>query len=914
MKLRRLAAVGRRPRPAEPASEAPAPSPAAPAPAPAPTPAESAVRVNRSAGVLLRADGVWIPRSGVAAEVPAAPWVLQLVADLAGAEPVSPSALVAEISEREGIPAFDVHIALKRFRDRGFLSSDAGPSAAAAPPATFQARSTDDVGGATGLVVGSPRLLRIVEGRFEALDSVGHVLAALTPVELAAASAITMASSLDEGHAHHRDRLGERALDRESFDALARELVACRILELESECRTKAREQALLDRSFSKAMSAQAALRSHFDDEVARMRATEQETGTPRVAVIPIHSQFVTPLSLGMIVAYATAFEDGRLLDDFAFMPAGFFDAEHMRPLLDDAALFLFSDYVWSHASNLEHSAKVKEVNPRCLVVHGGPDAPKYEADVAAYFEANPFIDVVVHGEGEQTFAGMLAALAPVAHDADRDMSVLSEVPGLSYRAADGSVVRTGDRDRLADINVIPSPYLTGVYEAYSDGGIDTAMIETNRGCPYSCTFCDWGSSTASRIRKFDLDRVFGELEWCARNRVSRIFFCDANFGIFERDVEIAQKVADLRREYGFPEALTTNYAKNTVKHLQKIVQIMADAGVVTEGLLSLQSMDDDTLKTIRRSNIKVEKYDALAAEFREAHLPLLVDLMIGLPGSTTASLREDFQQCIDREVNAKVFQTELLVNSPMNDPVYRAENAIETERTDGKPAVRIPTRGSAGAGRALVVSSSSYTREDYDEMLQLRAVFRLVENFAVLRLTARFLRQEVGMREADLIEALRATTHEDPDRWPHLTMAMRVVPEHMVPPVSWVPFIDEVRAFAQERLGVEASSAFDAVLDAQLAVLPGPNRSFPHLVELPHDVGAWYRDVLRAKDDGHRLDWADQVSPLASYPPVTFVVEDPDDLCEVGLGFGVDVDPYASWELSSPVSRLLASHHTVLS
>ena len=71
--------------------------------------------------------------------------------------------------------------------------------------------------------------------------------------------------------------------------------------------------------------------------------------------------------------------------------------------------------------------------------------------------------------------------------------------------------------------------------------------------------------------------------------------------------------------------------------------------------------MDETTLKTIRRSNIKLEKYDELSREFRAAELPLFVDLMIGLPGRPQASFRDDLQGCIDREVTAKIYPTELL-------------------------------------------------------------------------------------------------------------------------------------------------------------------------------------------------------------------------------------------------------------
>jgi hypothetical protein len=885
--------------------------------------ADPPIRLNRSIAVLLRRDGVFLPRVGTLPEARIGLPVLELIVALAGDEPVAPRSVVRPLAERHGIEPISLRIQLKKLKERGFLSHEtAGPRAVPAPAGRSSSpiEALPPVSADEALVVSSPRLLRVEAGSFELLDHEGALVARLTPVELAAAGELSHQATVADAERAHQREAGDHALGSDHLRELAARLLDAGVLERQAECRANAREQALTDRSWTRAMKARDSLRDHFLAEAERTEELVARTGMPRTPVVPIHTQFTTPLSLGMIVAYAQQFDGGRLLDHFSFMPAVLIDPNlpqlsmepEIEPFVDRGAVFLFSNYVWSHGTNLATSERIKARNPNAITVHGGPDSPKYEGDVEAYFEANPFIDVVVHGEGEATFSALLDALAAVVVDEVRDLSVLAGVEGLSFRGPDG-IVRNPPRDRIVDVNDIPSPYLTGIYEAYGDGAIDTAMIETNRGCPYSCTFCDWGSSTNSRIRKFDLERVFAELEWCARNQVSRIFFCDANFGIFERDVEIAQKVGDLRKQYGYPQALTTNYAKNTVKHLQKIVQIMAESGVVTEGLLSLQSMDDDTLKTIRRSNIKVEKYDALAAEFREAELPLLVDLMIGLPGSTTASLREDFQQCIDREVNAKVFQTELLVNSPMNDPVYRAENQIVTERVDGTPSERIPTKGTAGAGRALVVSSSSFTRADYDEMLQLRAVFRLVENFAVLRIVARYARQMAGIREGDFIEALRATAHEEPDRWPTISLGMRAVPEHMVPPVSWKPLIDEIRAFLVERLGVPTGSALDAVLDVQHAVLPSLGRQFPQTIELPHDVGAWYRDVLRAKDEGHRTTWPDHVPLLETYGPTSFTIDDPEALCEVGLGFGVDTDPYASWELHSPVARHLASHHTVL-
>ena len=89
-----------------------------------------------------------------------------------------------------------------------------------------------------------------------------------------------------------------------------------------------------------------------------------------------------------------------------------------------------------------------------------------------------------------------------------------------------------------------------------------------------------------------------------------------------------------------------------------------------------MQTFDEGTLTTIRRKNIKVEKYYDLSGEFRRNNLPLMVDIMMGLPGSTPVTFRNDLQECINRAVRVAIHSTILLTNSPMNEPEYREENA----------------------------------------------------------------------------------------------------------------------------------------------------------------------------------------------------------------------------------------------
>jgi len=631
--------------------------------------------------------------------------------------------------------------------------------------------------------------------------------------------------------------------------------------------------------------------------------------GQPRIPVVPMSPQGFPILSLGMLMASAMSSNQGELCASLWFVPDWMHRTIPTVSLGNRAAVWLFSNYIWSHRDNLRISASIKTSDGRHLTIHGGPDTPKYEADSREYLIANPHVDIIVHGEGEATIVELLKAIAdssPAGTPSQVDPDALRDVAGISFRSG-ATILRTADRERIADIESLPSPYLTGLFDSVGIGGINHGIIETSRGCPYGCTFCDWGSATNSRIRRFSLDRVFAELEWCAVHQVNSIYVADANFGIFERDVEIAAKVVELKERYGYPKVFGTNYAKNTVKHLRPIIELLARAGITTEGLLSLQSTDPNTLLTIRRSNIKTEKYEALAEEFRQSELPLRTDIMLGLPGSTRASFRNDLQGCVDREIRARVFPTQLLVNSPMNEPAYRAEHKIETLVPISESWKQSTERQ---ATTAFVVASSTFTRDDFEHMRHLRQVYMLLDNYGVLRFVSRYVRHETGVRELDFYAELDETSAADPQRWPTVAFALSHLRKLLVPPVSWRLFNDEVRTFVVEQYGVPDDAAMTSAFRVQHALQPSRGRTFPMSIHLPHDYATWHHHMMEQKREGSAETWTERVAPLRTYPPADFAVDDPQDVCNRGLGAHLEFDPEADWEFASSVGQPLTGRH----
>ncbi len=740
----------------------------------------------------------------------------------------------------------------------------------------------------------TPVVLRPCPGGFEALDHDGRRTALLDPAEVMALVPFAPGRSPAEAYADHQRVCGDQAMDRAAFDHFV-ETTGAQFLQIaddEDGTAIGQRLRRLIRASHLLAQSLTEAVTEHEAEEQRRVAGG----ALPRTRVVPVGlHQRVPPLALGYLIAYAKAYDGGRLQEHYRFPPSWEADRALLEPLLDQPGIFLFSNYLWTHEAGQELSEHIKQMSPDSITIHGGPDTPKHRADVERYFAQFPHVDVTVRGEGEVTAAEILDRLVGRIGNGPADLSVLADVPGLSFRTPDG-VVHTADRERIADLSVLPSPYLTGLFDVYGTvpDSLEQVTLESNRGCPYGCTYCDWGSATLSRIRKRPMEDVLGEVDWCGQNGALTINMADANYGIFQRDVEIAEQVVEIKKRYGIISGFGANYAKNTVKHLTPIIKMMIDNGVVAPAVLSLQTMDEATLDAVERSNIRIERYDELAVEFRRLGQRLVIELMIGLPGSTTTSVENDLQECLDREVETRANTTIMLVNSPMNQPEYREKFNLKT-----RVAVNDPSE------LAHMLSSSSYSAADLDESRRLVAAYYLFEDFGVLRQVSRYLRQTAGIREIDFYKGVLLDALAAPDRWPAMAIAARWVPTYMGPPLSWALFFDELHGYVVDHLGVPDDSGLDTVLAVQRALVPAHGRQYPQYLELAHDYPTWAALVVGAKDE-HRRDWPDQVPDLRTLGPATMSVDDPQGKTTANLGVGVLFkDLGVHWELDAPVTRL---------
>src|SRR5258707_8634095 len=339
---------------------------------------------------------------------------------------------------------------------------------------------------------------------------------------------------------------------------------------------------------------------------------------------------------------------------------------------LKDAEGVGFSTYVWNGRIALEIARRLKQQNPNVMIVFGGPHVPDQPE---AFLRANRFIDLAIHNEGEETFLRILESYPA------RDWTAL---PGVSFVGPDGAFTRNVNGPRFRDLDDLPSPFLTGAFDRLMAANPNESWIglwETNRGCPFRCTFCDWGSATAAKVTKFGEDRLFSEVDWFAAKKIEYIFCCDANFGIQKRDVDIARYVAKVKAETGFPRALSVQNTKNATERAYETQKLLSDAGLNKGVALSMQSVDETTLLAIKRDNISLDTYMELQRRFTRDRVETYSDLILGLPGETYESFVRGVDLLIENGQHNRIQFNNLsiLPNAEMGDPAYQATYGMVT-------------------------------------------------------------------------------------------------------------------------------------------------------------------------------------------------------------------------------------------
>ena len=385
---------------------------------------------------------------------------------------------------------------------------------------------------------------------------------------------------------------------------------------------------------------------------------------------------FYLPYSAAVLWSYAAQFPwitENYELGEFIWRRDRIEDAVEM---LKHSDVVGFSTYIWNRSYSTVLGRELKKANPNMLIIAGGPEWP---IEKPGFFEKFPFIDVCAKMEGEISFKRILEIFATGSRD-------FTSIPGLLLNQ-NGETFDTGATPRIDELDTIPSPYLAGIFDDLMAKHPEirwNATLETNRGCPYACTFCDWGSLTYNKVKKFNLERVYAELEWIGQKKCDFVSITDANFGIFpERDSIIADKLIEVQKTYNNPKAYTISWAKNQKREIVDIVKKLIYQGGAKIGLnLSVQTMDENVLDIIKRKNLDTNKIEEVFELCEENNIPLYTELILGLPGETLETWKDNFYRLYKagNHTGITIYQAQLLENAEMNllqRKLYKLEGRV---------------------------------------------------------------------------------------------------------------------------------------------------------------------------------------------------------------------------------------------
>lgn len=452
------------------------------------------------------------------------------------------------------------------------------------------------------------------------------------------------------------------------------------------------------------------------------------------------------PYAVGLLVAYA--FTDETVKEEYSFKRFIFTreNTDEAVESMDNPAFVGFSNYIWNTQYNLALAKKIKAKFPECVILFGGHNVPPDNS----FLEKYPFIDFLVHAEGEEAFRSLLLELL-------KDDPDFSSINNLSYRNSDGSFTKTSVK--ILDKTDYPSPYLTGLFDSIFEKNPDMqldAILETSRGCPNSCTYCDWGCN-GSKIRLFPIERVYAEIDWLAAHKVKFIWGADSNFGQFKRDVDIVDYLINVKEKTGFPERLRINYAKHNPQVVFEISRKLDKYGLSKEGAtISFQSLDPTVLENIGRKNISMDKFSQLLSMYKKEGVITYSELLAGLPGETYESFCKGIGTLLAAGQHRliTVYNCEILPNSPMAEPEYMKKHGIKTVEIDALTAhsefdeeIREKTH--------YIIGTNTLPTEDWIACNIFTCFEESYHHCGILKFIAIYLYYELGIPYEDFYNAI---------------------------------------------------------------------------------------------------------------------------------------------------------------
>jgi radical SAM superfamily enzyme YgiQ (UPF0313 family) len=418
-----------------------------------------------------------------------------------------------------------------------------------------------------------------------------------------------------------------------------------------------------------------------------------------------------------------------------------------------------FSNYSWNQEINAFVQSRIAAENPDTVIIEGGPHIRTDRDGITQHLRNKPLVNYYTMFEGEIPTASLVRQMLGKGRSFKQD-ECGSDIEGIAFLQNNelSYTHRTPHKDELQNIS---SPYLSGMLDQFLKHPHYLPLLETNRGCPFACTFCAWGVSALNKVKKFDTEQVKDEIRYVGERSESTIWYLtDANFGMLPRDVDIARTIRETHDKSPYVRYIFVNWAKNSSRYTTEIAHTLSG---ICDPLVAVQTTDPEVLKSIKRDNIKMSTITDLVSQFKSDGIATTTDVLAGLPGET---LESHFQTLRDVfSIGFQFFnigQIRMLPGSEMESEEDRERFQLKTKFRfipgfmgiyDGEPVCEY---------EESIVASNSMTTEDMATLRMVHFLAWSMWNSNLAQPLLRYMFLEEGINPLDAISSI-ATQTSDP-------------------------------------------------------------------------------------------------------------------------------------------------------
>ena len=223
--------------------------------------------------------------------------------------------------------------------------------------------------------------------------------------------------------------------------------------------------------------------------------------------------------------------------------------------------MLCFSNYKWNFELSYKFASLVKEKDPSVITVWGGPNFPVDINEKIEFLRQWPAIDFSIELEGELGFVDLVEKLSEYNFNLEALKKDKKKIINTCYLDFDRNQLNSGPIERIKNVNIVPSPYLSGTMDEFFEKPL-IPLFETTRGCPFACAFCADGQASKNKIHRYDPERTKEELNYIAKRvkNMSELMNADLNFGMYKQDVLTANMIREIQEKFN---KLTPENAKN---------------------------------------------------------------------------------------------------------------------------------------------------------------------------------------------------------------------------------------------------------------------------------------------------------------------------------------------------------------